>query len=600
MFQRMKPHLVTPLQSRPCWIVKIGESDGMAPQEWLTRIINRAGDRTFESTVQPTWSQAKRVAVVGDVWLSNEAVLWEKAGHATPPYSDDSSASGRALIATLWEQHGMTCLAALEGMFAVAIWEPETGESWFVRDRVGAYSLYYTTPGKTRWISSHLRALNPWRSPHLDLIALRDYLCCAFVPGERTLWQGVKELRPGTCLHLPENIITTYWQPEEDIIGSDESLEWHGQRLRSLLDTVVHDYLPPREPVGVYLSGGLDSSCITAFAAQFHPHPVHTYSIHFGSEYPNELEFSDLVARYYQTQHHILEISPQMMWDRLFDTMAVLDDPIGDPLTVPNRLMGEAARQDVRVILNGEGGDPCFGGPKNQPMLLTQLYSQPTGSVGKAQTANPASLSVNEAEIHDLVMAYLNSFRKCALDLPNLLKPVSWQQVKNAPSPFAADLQSNAQYLNRLMMLNIKFKGADHILTKVSNLTRAAGLIGRSPLFDQRVVAMSLEIPPAYKLAGAMEKAVLKQAVADILPDVILRRPKSGMMVPVHRWFRHEWNRQARSVLLHRKAAIAPYLNQDLIRNWLHYRGDVWGRYGVKLWLLLSLELWLQANQSNT
>ncbi len=157
--------------------------------------------------------------------------------------------------------------------------------------------------------------------------------------------------------------------------------------------------------------------------------------------------------------------------------------------------------------------------------------------------------------------AYLASFHKCALDLPRLLTPEVWRQVHHAPSLFASDLQADAQYLNRLMLVNIKFKGADHILTKVSNLTQAAGVIRRSPLFDRRVVAMSLEIPPDYKLSGAVEKAVLKYAVADPLPDTILTRPKSGMMVPVNRWFRHEWNRQARSVLLSKKAAIAPYLN---------------------------------------
>jgi asparagine synthase (glutamine-hydrolysing) len=169
--------------------------------------------------------------------------------------------------------------------------------------------------------------------------------------------------------------------------------------------------------------------------------------------------------------------------------------------------------------------------------------------------------------------------------------------VQKEPSVFEADLNSNATYLNRLMALNIKFKGADHILTKVNNLTQAVGLEGRSPLFDQRVVATSMEIPPEYKVSGVQEKAVLKQAVSDLLPESILYRPKSGMMVPVQLGFRKFWQRQARALLLSRKAAIAPYLNQSLIRNWLDYRGDTWNRYGVKLWLLVSLEIWLQVNR---
>jgi asparagine synthase (glutamine-hydrolysing) len=345
--------------------------------------------------------------------------------------------------------------------------------------------------------------------------------------------------------------------------------------LRSQLEQVMREYLPTGSPVGVFLSGGLDSSCITALAAKLHNAPIHTYSIHFGAECANELEFSGLVSNHCQTNHHILEISFDDMWSQLPETMAYLDDPIGDPLTVPNLLLGRLASTDVAISLNGEGGDPCFGGPKNQPMLIDSLYSVGTN--------------------HDPLQAYLISFQKCAADLPQLLKPDIWQQVQQ-PWIFESDLKSEMSYLNRLMALNIKFKGADQILTKVNNLTQAAGLQGRSPLFDRRIVEMSMAIPPEYKLSGVREKAVLKQSIADLLPATIIDRPKSGMMVPVQLGFRKYWHRQAKSLLLDRRALISPYINQDVIREWLSFQGDVWGRYGVKLWLLVSLELWLQAN----
>lgn len=131
----------------------------------------------------------------------------------------------------------------------------------------------------------------------------------------------------------------------------------------------------------------------------------------------------------------------------------------------------------------------------------------------------------------------------------------------------------------------------------MNNLTSAAGLEARSPLFDPRMVELSLQIPPEFKLSGAQEKAVLKAAVADLLPDVIIDRPKSGMVMSMQQWFLTHWKRQARSLLLSRKAAIAPYLNQDLIRDWLNYRGEVFPRYGLKLWLLVTLETWLQVNR---
>ncbi|MEH2286895.1 asparagine synthase-related protein [Nostoc sp.] len=349
-------------------------------------------------------SSRGRFVVVGDVWLTNRVQLLQKLGIEP----DSFQGSSLQLVANLWEQWGNESLSQLIGMFALVIWDRDKQVLRLVRDRIGVHTLYYTTTGSVRWIAPQLRTLAPHRSSDLDLVALRDYLCCAFVPGERTLWEQVRELRPG----------------------------------------------------------------------------------------------------------------------------------------------GSVTNQDA-------------------------------------------------------LCAYLISFQKCAVDLPQLLKPEVWTAVQTAPWVFAEDLYSQASYLNRLMAMNIKFKGADQILTKVSNLTQAVLLQGRSPLFDQRIVDLSMEIPPEYKLSGVEEKAVLKQAItystslasADILPDKIIHRPKSGMMGPVQLGFRKYWQREAKDLLLNQNAYITPYLNKLPIRSWLNYQGDTWSRYGVKLWLLASLEIWLQVNQ---
>jgi asparagine synthase (glutamine-hydrolysing) len=525
-----------------------------------------------------TISDNQRYVIVGDVWFPDRGAFMQRSGiniHGKEGLR--SAVLDQELVAHLWEQVGTGTWEKLTGAFVLAVWDREQQQLWLGRDRSGIRTLYYTTDGATRWIAPQLGTIAPHCSADLDLVALRDYLCCAFVPGDRTLWQAIREVRPGSMVQLPDGAVQTYWHLQEHITHPDKPLEWHGDGLRTLLDAVVQAYLPVGEPVGAFLSGGLDSSCITALAAKFHDAPLHTYAIHFGADCPNELEFSSLVAQHCHTQHHMLEITFKEMWEHLPETMAALDDPIGDPLTVPNLLLGRLAAETVKTVLNGEGGDPCFGGPKNQPMLINALY----GNVTQQET----------------LQAYLTSFQKCAIDLPQLLKPEVWSAVQSEPSVFADTLQSRDRYLNRLMALNIQFKGADQILTKVNNLTRAAGIDGRSPLFDPQVVALSMTIPPEYKLSGVQEKAVLKQAVANLLPATILQRPKSGMMVPVQRGFREHWNRQARSLLLSRHAAIAPYLNQTLIRNWLDYTGDTWGRYGVKLWLLASLEYWLQVRR---
>ncbi|MGI0483848.1 asparagine synthetase B family protein [Pantanalinema rosaneae CENA516] len=564
-------HLPSAPTFSPTWQVAWGQVDHIPDPIWrdqqLAIVVNSSSEIEPPFTISPS----QQFVVVGEVWLSQrDRLLSALSDHRLQTDSD------LQLIAVAWERWGIATLDYLIGMFGIVVWDRHCQRLWLIRDRVGTRTLYYTTTGATRWIAPQLRSLSTYRSTELDLVALRDYLCCAFVPGERTLWQQVRELRPGTVLRLPDATIEPYWQLQEQIIGEEQPLTWHSDRLRTLLEQVVVEALPFNQPVGVFLSGGLDSSSITALVAKFHSHPVHTYSIHFGAECPNELEFSNLVAQHCQTQHHVLEIPLTELWAQLPETMATLDDPIGDPLTVPNLLLGQLAQASVQVILNGEGGDPCFGGPKNQPMLLNNLYSSVTTG--------------------DALSAYLRSFQKCAADLPQLLKPEVWATVQSVPSVFLADLASQMNYLNRLMVLNIKFKGADHILTKVNNLTQAVGLQGRSPLFDARLVELSMQIPPHHKLSGVQEKAVLKQAVIDLLPDRIVHRPKSGMMVPVQFGFRQVWNRSAKALLLDRHAAIAPYLNQTLVRQWLNYQGDPWNRYGVKLWLLASLELWLQGH----
>lgn len=258
---------------------------------------------------QMAFSPSKRFLVIGDVWLSERTLLLKllKAEHQ----------SDLELIAIAWEYWGVETFTKLVGMFCLVIWDLSTQTLKVGRDSTGSRTIYYTTNGLTRWIAGDLSSLTPYHSKELDLVALRDYLCCAFVPGYRTMWQNVRELRPGTILSLPEDKIETYWQLQEAVTAGDKPLEWHGDQLRTLLDQVVQEYVINLEAVGVFLSGGLDSSCITALVSRFYSKPVHTYSIHFGQKCPNELEFSSLVAKHCATSHHILEITFSQMWEKL-------------------------------------------------------------------------------------------------------------------------------------------------------------------------------------------------------------------------------------------------------------------------------------------
>ncbi len=195
----------------------------------------------------PKLSKSKRFAVVGDVWLSQTDLLLKRLGINTNRWEEDH----QTLIAWGWEELGKDCLDYLRGIFSFVVWDTYDKKGWAIRDRVGGRTLYYYQQGSTFYISPRLKNLSLYFKKTLDLIALRDYLCTGFVPGESTLWQGVKELRPGTILSLPQGKIETYWTPQENISQSPLSFDKSSEVLRELLETIIQENLPSQEPVGV-------------------------------------------------------------------------------------------------------------------------------------------------------------------------------------------------------------------------------------------------------------------------------------------------------------------------------------------------------------
>jgi hypothetical protein len=290
--------------------------------------------------------------------------------------------------------------------------------------------------------------------------------------------------------------------------------------------------------------------------------------------------FGPLVARHCGTDHHVIELSPAAVLHHLDDSVGLLGDPIGDPLTVPNALLFHMAAATSGVMLNGEGGDPCFGGPKNLPMLLAELYGDPSADALARERA------------------YLRAHLKCFDDLPGMLAPDVHAALAERPleSELTAALADPRwrTFIGRLQAVNVSFKGGHHILPKVDALSEPAGILPRSPLFDREVVECAFAIPPQHKLKGSVEKHLLKRAVADLLPATIIDRPKSGMLVPVEAWFQGPLLPQAKERLLD---GLAPrgIVNRGYLERLLAGRlGGLRPRHGAKIWLLVTLEAWLR------
>jgi asparagine synthase (glutamine-hydrolysing) len=524
------------------------------------------------------------LTAVGEVTLYNSDRLRARLGTDAPA---PDSADGELLL-RCYARFGLEGIACAEGMFALAI--ADGAELVLVRDHVGARALFHTRSGTAWAASTSLRALSRWPALRtgLYLPAVQSFLTFAYLPGRETFLRDVYEVLPGRCVRLrPDGSSTekTYWEPVE--VADDRPAAAHVAELRALLEDATVRRLPAGEPVGVLLSGGIDSSLVTALTAKLHDQTVRTYSISFSGSTPNELAYSGLVAAHCHTEHRVLTVPGEAVAARLAETVGLLDCPVGDPLTVPNLMLAEAVAADgARVVLNGEGGDPVFGGPKNLPMLIFEL-------------------SRDDPDPDARALAYLDSYRKCYADLPVLLSPQVRAALADVP-PLTELLTPHLRQgrmhslLNQLLHTNLRTKGAHHILSKVERITAAAGLEGRAPLFDRTVIDHAFRIPPRYKLKGTAEKWILKEAVRDLLPATIVDRPKSGMRVPVQQWLAGPLRDLGHDLLLGDSARARGLFREDTLRAWLRGKGALLPRQGGKLWLVLSLELWLRAFEVGT
>lgn len=481
---------------------------------------------------------------------------------------DCCSLDDKPLVTTQDWMQALSRLDEVRGAYVLAHWDGQ--RLLLARDPVGERTLFYTQ-GPVPAFASSLKQLP--HSGELDLLGLGLYLCCAYIPGQTTMIRGISELLPGERLEFRGGSWHRLglWEPPHRFL--DEPEEQLRQRLRASLERAVERRLEPGA-IGCTLSGGIDSSLVVALMAR--RQAVHTYSISFGPEYANELPFSSAVAEHCGTRHRIVELHPPQVVERLDEVLGWLNKPNGDPLTIPNALLFEEASKEVSIVLNGEGGDPCFGGPKNLPMLLSELYGD-----------------------SDREASFLRSHLKCYDDLGDMLCEDALDLLRHRAleQQVEGDLRGPGESLiQKLMRINLRYKGAHHILPKVETISHPFGVLPRSPLFDRDLVELAFQIPPQLKLKGAVEKYLLKEAVRDLLPASVIERPKSGMLVPVEGWFSGPLLSEARTRLLE---GLAPrgWIRRDYLERLLDGKlGGLRPRRGVKIWLLLTLECWLRAH----
>ncbi len=533
-----------------------------------------------------SWNQDSQLAERGKALMGYGGVLFD-ADDAHAPRPDHGS---EKLLQDLCQGPDIeNLLERLTGVFVFAL---SLGDAiYLVRDPAGVKVLYWTVCQGRLLFASEIKALfaDPAVPRRMRVGALPEYLTFSFVPGRGTMFEGIEELQPGSILHFRQGRaqVRRHFRFEQREGEGLPSPEQYPALVRAALERSVAESLTvSRQPPAVFLSGGIDSSAVLAVAVQQRPNIAFpTFSVHFGAEYARENEFVQLMVDRYHTDHHWLEIRPNRFVEQMRDIIWRLDDPIGDPVTVPNYLLAQTAAQVSDVVLNGEGGDPCFGGPKNLSMLLARLYGPLPGE--------PAS--------GWLERNYLRAFQRCYQDLSALLAPTVLAETGGDEAMIALlepffQADQPRDFVNKLMAMNIRLKGANLILVKVEKMTAANGVLALPPLFSRRIIETSMRCPSAIKLEGSIEKSVLKKAVWDIVPEPIIARPKSGMMVPVRFWFQGDLRRYGKKLLSPAYLRRCGFFNPDYVKRLHNYETEgVPGlRHGLKLWMLLTFLLWYE------
>ena len=518
-------------------------------------------------------------------------------------------------IAHLAEGHDPVELCRrLDGMFAFAVWDERRGRLVIGRDRLGKKPLYYWHSGDRFVFASEIKALfaDPAVPRRLDEGAIPAYLTFGYVPTPRTFFEGIRSLPPGHVLTVEpggEPRIERYWSPPvAGVDGArrlDVTLTEAAGRVRSLLDQAVKRRLVSDVPLGAFLSGGIDSTTVVGIMAGQVNQPVQTFTIGFDDrDGYDERPYARLAATRHATDHHEFVVRPEAV-DLVERLVWHHDQPFGDSAAVPTFLLSEVTRGHVTVALCGDGGDELFAGYERFAAgVAARRYAALPGVVRGAVGAG-----IGRLPRRGRVQSIQRFAEVGGEGLPTAFR--SWISYVKDPErdalldgrrddwaldDYAAAWRHSegAQTLDRLLDLNLRTYLLDDLLVKADRTSMAHALELRSPLLDVELLEFASLLPPRLKARGMSLKRVLRAAVADIVPQEILQRPKRGFGVPLDRWFREDLRSYVGSTLGARDARVKEHLVPDAVDRMIGEHDARVRDHGEALWTLLSLEVFLR------
>lgn len=526
-----------------------------------------------------------------------------------------ATSSDTEVIVHLYEEYGPDFVHHLRGMFGIALWDKTRDTLVLVRDRMGIKPLYYAALPDRLVFGSELKTLLADGVPRdIDRQALNEYLSYNYIPGPRTIFSAVKKLQPGHRLIARRGRVTieSYWRPEpsaQSASGRTEPVAYYVERLTELLKESVRYRLIADVPLGVFLSGGLDSSTVVAVMREVSSDPIKTFSIGFEDASFNELPYARMVAKHFETEHHEFVVRPDAV-DLVPKLVHYFDEPFADSSAIPCYYLSELARQHVTVALGGDGGDEVFAGYETyaaykMASLYRGLSPRLTGMIPSLVSRLPVS--------HKKVSFDYKAKRFVRnATLPPERAHYAWKEIfsdemkqglfadamgTGLEDPYGAferqyaDCQSAAM-LSRLQYVDQRVYLPDDILVKVDRTSMAHSLEARVPLIDHKLVEFAATIPPDLQLRGLRKKYLLKRAMAHRLPGQILNRKKGGFNVPVAAWLRGDLHDYVRDVLSEKRLREQGFFNPGYVQQMIRDHDDLKMDYSRNLWGLMIFALW--------
>src|SRR6266542_4077936 len=555
--------------------------------------LHERADQPFAAPGSQGWLECN-----GEIYNAAEI----RARYADYPYRSRSDVE---TILPLYLERGAAAVRELDGMFGLAIWDHRSRMLLLARDRAGEKPLFYARAGHEILFASELQCLlrHPEVSRELDPIAVAEYLKLGYVPEPRTMFRDIRRVEAGTYKLFTDSREETvrYWDPASFAIEPIDARD-AVRETRRLIERAVEKQVMSDVPVGVFISGGMDSSILATLAAKFiGVDKVHTFSAKFAEESYDESGDAAVLAARIHTRHIAVRTDEEALLDALRNVVRGVAEPLADPAILPTFLLARAAHQHVKVILSGEGADELFGGyPTYLGHKLAPIYDALPGfaRTGLRRLVQRVPPSNRKVTIEFLFKKFVTDAEKPWIERhlawfgTGLQPPVGKSTPRELPE--MPGVAADRDPLTGAMLLDYRSYLRDNLLVKVDRATMLSSVEARAPFLDRDVTRFALSLPADLRVRRTTTKWLLKKAAEAWLPKDVIYRRKRGLSVPIASWINHGLRGEVDRLLSPQRLRGDGILNETYVADLLSEHRAGRANHAKPLWAVVMLQYWLE------